>query len=110
MRNFYVAAALFVVSTTGVAAQSCGSGSKIEFEAKTAQGWAAPPNGMLVKLDGQQCGVDALWVPAALVTAPEGMNCKFGGTWSVAGSKIQDAPANFPVKGKMLTLTKAVCK
>lgn len=105
-----LAVSLFVVSTVAASAQTCGAGGNLEFQAQTDQGWAAPPHGMLVKLQKQQCGVDALWVPAELVKDPAHKHCKFGAVWSVAGKEVQDAPANFPVKGKVLTITKAACK
>jgi hypothetical protein len=110
MRLFHLAAAMFAFFTTGALAQSCGKAGNLEFQAKTDEGWAAPPHGMLVKLEKQQCGVDALWVPAELVKNPAHKNCRFGAIWSVAGQEIKDAPANYPVKGKILTITKAACK
>jgi hypothetical protein len=110
MRTFYSTFVVCLLLTTSAFSQSCGTAGNIEFQAKTDEGWAAPPHGMLVKLEKQQCGIDALWVPAEIVKDPAHNNCKFGATWSVAGNKVEDAPANYPVKGKVLTVTKAVCK
>lgn len=108
MRTLILVIALLVLPFTHALAEAdCPSGSELEFEAETEAGHPFP-SGLLVKLRREQCGVVALWLPAALVQQQP--NCRFGDVFTVFGSGTRPVPTNrWGLSGKMLVVFDMEC-
>jgi len=107
MRLILLAVVLLLMPGAHALADDCPSGSELEFEAETEAGHPFP-NGLLVKLKREQCGVVAIWIPPELVQKQP--NCRFGDVFTVFGSGTRPVPANrWGLTVKMLVVFEKKC-
>jgi hypothetical protein len=107
MRTIFSLVTFFCLTTTAFA--QCGAGGNFEFDARTERGFSNGKS-IIAKLEKEQCGFVALWIPAAIVDLPANAGCKFGQVWTVSGNETKPVPSGGPFTGNMLVVTKQVCK